>query len=247
MSRRLPILPAIDLKDGRCVRLRQGRADDATVYSDDPVSMVRRWSDGGAEWIHVVDLDGAFRGRPAHTELIARMASAVSVPIEVGGGLRTDDDLRATLDAGAARVIVGTRVCSNPAEARRLVQLFGHRLAAGLDARDGIVQVHGWTEGGGLRLLDVARDLDAAGVATLIVTDISRDGMLKGVNVPVLRDVCAAVRCGVIASGGVTTTDDVTALRALDAANLVGAIVGKALYEGTVTLEAMIAAGGPPA
>ena len=240
----IAILPAIDLKGGRCVRLRQGRADDSTVYSDDPVAVARRWADGGAPWIHVVDLDGAFQGRPVHTEVIARIAAAVPVPIEVGGGLRTDDDLQATLDAGAARVIVGTRVCADPGEARRLAGRFGARLAAGLDARDGIVQLRGWTEGGGLRLIDLARGLDEAGVATLIVTDISRDGMLKGVNVAAMREVCAAVRCGVIASGGVTTTDDLCALAALKAPNLTGAIVGKALYEGTVTLEELIRAAG---
>ena len=241
----IAILPAIDLKGGRCVRLRQGRADDSTVYSDDPVAVARRWADGGAPWIHVVDLDGAFQGRPVHTEVIARIAAAVPVPIEVGGGLRTDDDLQATLDAGAARVIVGTRVCADPGEARRLAGRFGARLAAGLDARDGIVQLRGWTEGGGLRLIDLARGLDEAGVATLIVTDISRDGMLKGVNVAAMREVCSAVKCGVIASGGVTTTDDLRALAALAAPNLTGAIVGKALYEGTVTLGDLIRAAGP--
>ncbi len=238
----LTILPAIDLRGGRCVRLRQGRADEETAYEGDPVAVARRWAEQGATWLHVVDLDGAFAGRPVHTALIADIAKAAGIPVEVGGGLRTDADIQATLDAGAARVILGTRACSNPGEARRLAAWIGDRLAVGIDAKDGIVQVRGWTEGGDVRTVDLARRMEAAGVRTLIVTDISRDGMLQGVNAAAMDEACEAVACRVIASGGVTTADDVTVLRRLGRPNLWGAIAGRALYEGNVTLPELLKA-----
>jgi len=236
------VLPAIDLRGGRCVRLRQGRADEETTFSDDPVAMARRWAEQGARWMHVVDLDGAFEGRPVHTDLIARMVDAAGIPVEVGGGLRTDADIDATLAAGAARVILGTRVCADPDDAARLAGRYGDRLAVGIDARDGIAQVRGWTEGGSLRAVDLARRMERAGVRTLIVTDIGRDGMMQGVNTAAMAEVCDAVSCRVIASGGVATLADMTALRALGRVNLWGAIVGRALYENTVTVPALLAA-----
>jgi len=236
------ILPAIDLRGGRCVRLRQGRADAETSYSADPVAVARQWAEQGAPWLHVVDLDGAFAGKPVHTALIGEIAKAAGIPIEVGGGLRTDADIRATLDAGVARVILGTRVCADPGEARRLAAWLGDRLAVGIDAKDGIVQVRGWTEGGDLRTTGLARRMEEAGVRTLIVTDISRDGMLQGVNAAAMDEACAAVACNVIASGGVTTAADVTTLRRLARPNLWGAIAGRALYEGAVTLPELLRA-----
>lgn len=238
----LTLWPAIDLQGGRCVRLRQGRADEATLYDTDPLRAARRWIAEGAEALHVVDLDGAFQGRPVHLEVLRRLTAAVSAPIEYGGGLRTDADLKAVLDAGAARAIVGTRVCADPESVRRLAAKHGDRFAVGLDARDGIVQVKGWTEASARTVLDLARELDVAGVRALIVTDISRDGMLAGVNVAGLDEVCAAVRCQVVASGGVSSADDVRTLIALGRPNLTGAIVGKALYEGRVRLADLLAA-----
>ena len=237
MKTHLTILPAIDLKDGRCVRLRQGRAEEQTVYSDDPAAMAAHWRAEGAEWLHVVDLDGAFQGRPVHLEALRRIVAAAGVPVEAGGGLRTDADIERVLETGVARVILGTRACAAPEELRRLAGRHGERLAVGIDARDGFVQVKGWTETTALRAVELARRVDAEGVRTLIVTDTSRDGMLEGTNVESMGEICAAVACRVIASGGVSSVADVRALAALGRPNLAGAIVGKALYEGAVRLR----------
>lgn len=236
------ILPAIDLRGGRCVRLRQGRADDQTTYEGDPAEAAARWRAEGAEFLHVVDLDGAFAGRPAQLDTVRRIVEAFGGAVELGGGLRTDEDLRRALDTGIARAIVGTRACASPADATRLAEAFGARLAVGIDARDGRVQTAGWTETSAVSATELARSMDAAGVRTLIVTDTRRDGMLAGTNVAALGDIAAAVSCGIIASGGVTTPDDIRALRALGRPNVTGAIVGKALYDGVCTFAALRAA-----
>lgn len=236
-GRAMIILPAIDLKGGRCVRLRQGRAEEATVYADDPVKVAVRWQAEGAGWLHVVDLDGAFQGRPVHTKLILRMAAAVRIPIEVGGGLRTDEDVEALLSEGIRRVILGTRAWQEPEALQRLVDRFGDRVAVGIDAREGRVQVRGWTETTGQTATDLARRLEQIGIACLVYTDTARDGMLSGVPTNAVDRLCGAVGCSVIASGGVASAADVRALRALNRKNLIGVIVGKALYEGRVTLN----------
>jgi len=239
------ILPAIDLKGGRCVRLRQGRADEATIYANDPVAMAQRWEAEGGRYLHVVDLDGAFAGKPAHVDVIAKITRAVSIPVEVGGGLRTDDDVRRLLDAGVARAIIGTRACADPDALGALVAEHGARVAVGIDARDGRVQVKGWVETTELRVVELATAMERLGVQTLIVTDTATDGMLQGANVAGIDAVCAAVACGVIASGGVSSPDDVGALVRLRRPNLIGAIVGKALYEGLTTLAALNACLSP--
>ena len=209
----MKIFPAIDLRGGRCVRLRQGRAEDETVYSDDPVRMALSWQDQGAEFLHVVDLDGAFAGRPVHTGLFRELAAALRIPFEVGGGLRTDDDVRAVLEAGAARAILGSRAVSDPDCVARLAAAFGRdRIVAGIDARDGLVQVAGWTETTRTRAVDLAADLAARGAGTFIYTD--------GVHAPA----------------------DIAALAALGRPNLEGAIVGKALYEKAAPLADFLAA-----
>lgn len=237
----ITILPAIDLKGGQCVRLRQGRADEVTAYSDDPVRMALHWQEEGGRYLHVVDLDGAFQGHPVHLEALRAIAAALAIPVEFGGGLRQDADIEAVLEAGASRAILGTRVCEHPEEAERLVARFGRdRLAVGIDARDGLVQTRGWVETTEMRADDLARRMDQAGVGTLIYTDTSRDGMLCGVNLKALGEVCAAAACDVIASGGVSTLDDIRSLQTLRRPNLVGAIVGKALYEGTMTLNELM-------
>lgn len=236
------ILPAIDLKGGQCVRLRQGRADEATVYGDDPVEMARRWTAQGARWIHVVDLDGAFRGQPAHAEVIARMAGAVGIPIEVGGGIRTRDDIGGLIQAGVRRVILGTKACAEPQAIAALAAEFGEGLAVGIDARDGLVQVRGWVETTGVRAVDLARRMAEAGVRTLIYTDTATDGMLKGPNLKAVAELCGATGVSVIASGGVSSASDVRALGALGCRTLRGVIVGKALYDGRVTLADLHAA-----
>ncbi len=234
------VIPAIDLKDGRCVRLRQGRAEEQTVYSEDPVQMAESWVAQGAARLHLVDLDGAFRGQPVHTDVIRAIAAAVPVPVQVGGGLRTREQMRDLLDSGVSRVIIGTGACGSETELAGLASEFGAKLAVGIDARDGRVRVKGWTENASMDFLEMARRAAENGVKTIIYTNIATDGMLKGPDLSGLRAVCRKVDCSVIASGGVSTAADVLSLRALGAGNLVGVIVGKALYEGTVTLTELL-------
>ena len=231
----MTIIPAIDLKGGRCVRLRQGIASDETVYSDDPVQMARSWEQQGAAWLHVGDLDGAFQGVPMHTDLIGKIARAVRIPVEVGGGLRTDEQVAALLAQGAARAVLGTRAWTSPETLARLVERFGERVAVGLDARNGQVAIKGWTETTGTDALALAAQLETLGVQTLIYTDIAQDGMLTGPNTKAMAALCDRVACRVIASGGVASAAHVAALAALGKPNLAGVIVGKALYEGKVS------------
>lgn len=238
------IIPAIDLKNGRCVRLRQGRADDVTVYGDDPAMMARRWVEAGAKFLHVVDLDGAFEGRVRHIEQIRAIVEAAGVPVEMGGGLRTDDAIEEVLAAGVQRAIIGTRALAEPEELKRMVGRFGNRLAVGIDARNGFVQVRGWVETTPKRAVDLAATAATVGVATLIYTDTATDGMLGGPNAAAVAAVCDAAGCDVIASGGVASAPDVKALVGLRRSNLTGAIVGKALYDGRVALPELLQAAG---
>ena len=238
------ILPAVDLKGGQCVRLRQGRADDATVYGDDPAAQARAWAQQGATWLHVVDLDGAFAGHPVHLDVIGRMAAAAGIPVECGGGLRTDADIDALLARGVRRAILGTRALERVDELAALAKKYGDQLAVGIDARDGFVQVKGWTETSRTTAVDLARRAAAAGVQTIVYTDTATDGMLRGPNFAGNAEVCDAVGagCAIIASGGITAADDVVRLRRLGKANLAGAIVGKALYEGRTSMGELLAA-----
>ena len=231
------VIPAIDLKSGQCVRLRQGKADEVTTYSKDPVAMARRWAEEGAEYLHVVDLDGAFHGFPVHQEIISRIVEAVNIPVEVGGGLRKDQDIEFLLGCGVSRAILGTRAWAEPDQLRRLVDRFGHRLAVGIDAQGRRVQIKGWTETTEEDAVSLAKRADAMGVETLIYTDTTRDGMLEGVNTKTVDAICAAVSCSVIASGGISSIADIESLRGLNRQNLMGVIVGKALYEGRMTLK----------
>lgn len=234
------ILPAIDLKGGRCVRLQQGRADAETVYSDDPVAMARRWQAEGAEALHVVDLDGAFAQQPVHAETAGALAAALTIPVEWGGGIRSRAQIRDLLDRGVSRVILGTRACADPEGIRALVQEFGPALVVGIDARGGRVQVKGWVETTAVEAVALARRMEAAGVERLIYTDTATDGMLSGPNLPAVRAICAAVPgCRVVASGGVSEPAHAAALAALGMPNLEGIIVGKALYDGRTTLAAL--------
>jgi phosphoribosylformimino-5-aminoimidazole carboxamide ribotide isomerase len=230
------IIPAIDLKDGRCVRLKQGKAGDSKIYSEDPVAMARHWVEQGAEYLHVVDLDGAFQGHPVHTSVISQIVDTISIPVEVGGGLRTDDDLSMLLKFGVARVIIGTRAVSKPEELKRIVRKFGDKVAVGIDAKKGFVQTRGWVETAKMKAVELAVAIDSAGIKTIICTDTEKDGMMAGTNVNAVAGICKAVKCSVIASGGITSEDDINALLSLNCPNLAGAIVGKALYEGTIAL-----------
>ena len=232
------IFPAIDLMNNCCVRLRQGKAQNATVYSTDPVAMAKRWEAEGGRFLHVVDLDGAFAGEPRHTATIAAIVKALSIPVQVGGGLRTDDHVRALLDVGVTRVILGTRAVEDEDALGRLVATFGDAIAVGIDARDGRVQVKGWVETTDTLASVLALRVAALGVKTLVYTDTATDGMMAGPNLPAMAAMCDAVPAvNIVASGGVSKPDDLRALAALARPNLEGAIVGRALYEGTVSLD----------
>ena len=234
------ILPAIDLKDGKCVRLRQGRADDVTVYGDDPAAQAKDWRDQGGQELHVVDLDGAFAGTPKHAAVIARIIEAFGGPVEVGGGLRTPEALAAVLDAGAARAIIGSAALEDPEFLAKAIDLYGDRIAVGIDARDGFVQTKGWVETTQVKATDLAAAVAKAGVKTIIYTDTATDGMLGGPNLTQMAAICdAAPTCQITASGGVSSPYDVANLIALERKNLRAAIVGKALYDGRTTLRDM--------
>ncbi len=231
------ILPAIDLKGGKCVRLRQGREDDVTVYGDDPAAQAADWRRQGGRELHVVDLDGAFAGTPQHAAVIAEIIKAFGGPVEVGGGLRTPEALSAVLDAGAARAIIGSAALEDPEFLSTSVEIYGDRIAVGIDARDGFVQTRGWVETSKTPATELARAVAAMGVTTIIYTDTATDGMLGGPNLAQMAAICdAAPNCSITASGGVSSVQDVRNLIALGKPNLRAAIVGKALYDGRTTL-----------
>ena len=234
------ILPAIDLKDGKCVRLRQGRADDVTVYGDDPAEQARDWANQGGRELHVVDLDGAFAGTPKHADVIRKIIAAFGGPVEVGGGLRTPEALAAVIEAGATRAIIGSAALEDPEFLASAVELYGDRIAVGIDARNGFVQTKGWVETTATKATDLASAVAKIGVKTIIYTDTATDGMLGGPNLTQMAAICdAAPTCQITASGGVSSPFDVENLKALERPNLRAAIVGKALYDGRTTLREM--------
>jgi len=231
------IYPAIDIKGGRCVRLSQGRADQETVYAEDPAAVAAQFKKDGAQWVHVVDLDGAFSGESKNLSVV-RAIAALGMKVELGGGLRSRLAVERALGIGASRVVIGTRAAESEPFVSELVKLFGDRIAVGIDAKNGKVAVKGWVDTTGTSALAMAKRMDELGVATLIYTDISTDGMLTGPNLPAQEAMLAAVKCRVIASGGVSVQNDVDVLKALakNHANLDGVIIGKAIYEKRVDL-----------
>lgn len=231
------LLPAIDLRGGRCVRLTQGDYDQETSYSDDPAAVARGFVDEGAEWLHVVDLDAALEGTPRNGEIIAQVVSSVPIKVEVSGGIRDEAAVDAALDAGAARVVVGTRALADPAFVERIVGKHGEKVAVGLDVRGTRLQARGWTEDAG-ELDPTLEHLDRIGVRCFVVTDVSRDGMLTGPNLELLDHVRDRTSATVVASGGISSLED---LRALSSRGTPEAIVGKALYAGRFTLAEAIA------
>lgn len=236
------IIPAIDLRRGKCVRLLQGRADAETVYSDDPVAMALKWQSKGAQFLHVVDLDGAFTGVQENLDIVKNIADALSIPIELGGGIRDKKAIERVLQSGVQRAILGTSALKDPAFAKDMCKEYGDRIAVGIDARDGMVATHGWTEVGEKPAVDFAIEMEAAGVKTIIYTDIKRDGMLKGPNIEATKKIAQAVQSvEIIASGGVSSLDDIKNLKTLEPLGVTGAIVGKALYTGDLQLEDAIA------
>ncbi|MDT8900203.1 1-(5-phosphoribosyl)-5-[(5-phosphoribosylamino)methylideneamino]imidazole-4-carboxamide isomerase [Anaeroselena agilis] len=236
------VFPAIDIRGGRCVRLTEGRFDAETVYADDPAAMARRWADEGAEYLHVVDLDGALAGQPVNLAIVARIAAAVKIPIQLGGGIRTLANIDAVLSAGVTRVILGSVAVREPALVKEACAVYGDRVVVGIDAKDGVAAVEGWGVSGGVGAEELAARMAAAGVARIIYTDISRDGTLAGVNVPATRALAKAAGIPVIASGGVSSLADVVAVRAAAADGVEGVIIGKALYTGAVGLPAALKA-----
>ena len=238
------IIPAIDIRGGNCVRLFQGDYDKETVYSKTPAEQAREWEAQGAGIIHVVDLDGAKAGKVVNIEAIEAITSAVSIPCELGGGIRTLDDARTAFSAGIHRVIFGTAVCANPGLAADAIQKFGpEKVVVGIDARNGRVAVDGWTRDGGADALELAAELAEFGVARFIHTDIDTDGALAGPNLAAQTAFCQRVpNAAVIASGGVSSPKDAAALAALPLDKLEGAIVGKALYDGRATLKELMEA-----
>ena len=229
------ILPAIDLMGGQVVRLRQGKAGEKTVYSDDPVAFAQRWEAEGGDYLHIVDLDAAFTGESRNLDAVQRIAAAISIPCELGGGMRTLDAIRRALDAGVDRVVIGTRASESIGFVSEAAAAFGpDRVAVGIDAKDGGVSVKGWTESGEQSAFDLALAAEKAGAGTIIYTDIATDGMMSGPNFSHIEKLLSVLRCDLIASGGVTTPEDVFRLREMP--NLYGAIIGKALYEGAIRL-----------
>ena len=221
------VFPAIDIKNGRCVRLRQGEASDVTVYGEDPVETALSFEEAGAEFLHVVDLDGAFEGKGVNTPLIRSICEAVSIPVETGGGIHTMDDI------GVFRVIIGSRAVEAPSFAAKAAARWKDRIAVSIDARGDEAAVHGWTKSGGVKVMPLAKELLSSGVSTIIYTDISKDGMLTGPNFEMLEMLQALPGISLIASG-VSSPDD---LKKLQDMGIYGAICGKALYEGRVTME----------
>ncbi|WP_017429549.1 1-(5-phosphoribosyl)-5-[(5-phosphoribosylamino)methylideneamino]imidazole-4-carboxamide isomerase [Vreelandella jeotgali] len=229
------VIPAIDLKDGQCVRLKQGRMDDATTYGDDPVAMAARWVDAGARRLHLVDLNGAFAGRPVNGEAVTAIARAYpDLPIQIGGGIRNAETIEHYLNAGVSYVIIGTQAVKQPAFVSEMCRAFPGRIIVGLDARDGFVATDGWAEVSTVRATDLARRFADDGVSAIVYTDIARDGMMQGVNVEATAALARDGGLPVIASGGITNLDDIQALSHAADNGILGAITGRAIYEGSL-------------
>jgi phosphoribosylformimino-5-aminoimidazole carboxamide ribotide isomerase len=235
------IIPAIDLKDGQCVRLRQGRMDDVTTFSSDPVAVAKRWVDAGARRLHLVDLNGAFEGKPVNGDVVRAIAKAYpTLPIQIGGGIRNMDTIAEYIAAGVCYVIIGTQAIKSPSFVREACAQFEGQIIVGLDAKDGLVATEGWAEVSTVNVLEVARDFADAGVSAFVYTDIARDGMMQGVNIEATLRLATATDVPVIASGGITNLDDIKALAAVartsQGGGINGAITGRAIYEGSLDI-----------
>jgi phosphoribosylformimino-5-aminoimidazole carboxamide ribotide isomerase len=229
------IIPAIDLKDGQCVRLRQGLMDVSTVFSDDPVAMAARWVEAGCRRLHLVDLNGAFAGEPVNGAVVTAIAAAYpELPIQIGGGIRTLETIEHYVKAGVSYVIIGTKAVKQPEFVAEACAAFPGKVIVGLDAKDGLVATDGWAEVSTVRATDLARRFESEGVAAIVYTDIARDGMMQGVNVQATMAMAQASRIPVIASGGITNLDDIRDLLAVAHTGICGAITGRAIYEGTL-------------
>ncbi|MSR17318.1 MAG: 1-(5-phosphoribosyl)-5-[(5-phosphoribosylamino)methylideneamino]imidazole-4-carboxamide isomerase [Methylococcaceae bacterium] len=229
------LIPAIDLKEGKCVRLRQGRMEDDTVFSDNPVEVAGRWVEAGAKRIHLVDLDGAFAGKPRNAEVVHAIAKAYpNLPVQIGGGIRDEATIEAYLNAGVQYVIIGTKAVQEPQFVREMAAKFSGHVMVGLDAKDGKVATDGWATVSQFDVIELALEFQENGVAAIIYTDIARDGMMQGVNVEATARLARAISIPVIASGGITNLDDIYALGKVAGDGIMGAITGRAIYEGTL-------------
>lgn len=239
------LFPAIDLKEGKAVRLLQGRMEDSTVYADNPIDLAKDFESQGAEYLHMVDLNGAFSGKPVNDEMIRKIVGSVSLKIQVGGGIRTMERITELLDLGVERVILGTIAVKNPELVAEAARQYGKRVIVGIDAKDGLVAVQGWAETTEMRAIDLGKAMKTVGIQTVVFTDIARDGMLQGPNIESTVQLARETGLSVIASGGISTLDDLRNLQSevLKGASIEGAITGKALYSGAFTLaEALEAA-----
>lgn len=236
------LYPAIDLKDGACVRLKRGAMDDATVFNTDPAAQARKFAEAGFTWLHCVDLNGAFAGHSVNKDAIRAIRAAIDVPMQLGGGIRDRAAIDGWLEAGITRVILGTAALRDPALVKDAAKAHPGRIAVGIDARDGMVAVEGWAETSTLSAIDLARRFEDAGVAAIIFTDIVRDGMLGGVNVEATAELAAAVSIPIIASGGVGGLNDVQALAANG--TIAGVVIGRALYDGRIDAASALQAAG---
>jgi phosphoribosylformimino-5-aminoimidazole carboxamide ribotide isomerase len=231
------IIPAVDIKNGKCVRLVQGRKDDETVFSDDPAAMAEKWAYAGADLIHVVDLDGAFEKSPQNIDVVKKILDTVKTPIQLGGGIRNEQTVRKYLDMGVKRVIIGTEAINNPEWVEQTAKNFPDGIVVGIDARNGFVAIEGWTESTRIQAVDLAIRFENCGVAAINFTDIHRDGMQTGPNLEETRRLAEAIDIPVVASGGVSTIKDIQNLLPLETVGVVGIITGKALYSGTLDFE----------
>ena len=235
------LFPAIDIINGRCVRLTEGKFECETVFAEDPAEMAVRWADAGAEYLHVVDLDGALAGQSSNTEVIKRILAKVKIPVQVGGGIRTLANIEKMLALGVTRVILGSVAVRDPELVREACQKFPGQVVVGIDAKNGEVAVEGWGIGGGIGAVELAKKMAAVGVERIIFTDISRDGMLSGVNVEATAELAKTSGIKVIASGGVSSLADIKALQAHAADGIEGCIIGKAIYTGALDLKEALA------
>ena len=234
------IIPAVDIKQGKCVRLLQGRMEDTTLYSDDPLEMALRWQNAGAELIHVIDLDGAFAKEVRNLKSIKHILSGLSVPIQTGGGIRDLKTIEMYVEIGVSKVIIGSEALYNPTFVKDACRQFPGQIVVGIDARDGKVAVEGWTQTSETKAVDLAKEFESCGVAAINFTDIHRDGMQTGPNIKETAALAEAVSIPIIASGGVSTIQDIINLKQIESKGVTGVITGKALYEGTLDLEEAI-------
>ncbi len=234
------VIPAVDIKEGRCVRLYRGKADRETVYSHDPVAMARRWEEGGASFLHLVDLDGAFRGKPVNDTTIMRIIGNVGIPAEVGGGIRSPETIEQYLSAGAARVIIGSKAAESLDFLAELYREFGHRILPSIDTEEGFVVVKGWVEKTDLRAAALGNDLKKIGFNLVIHTDIKTDGTLRGPNLEKIENFLDETGLRTVAAGGISRREDIIELKKLEGKGLTGAITGKAIYSGSLDLEEAI-------